>query len=72
MFFIVCVLQVAHACWRPGEPAPYLHLALTFAAMDATTKRLRIADALTNMFRCAPIVKWGMRRGHICITCMES
>ena len=38
-----------HACWRSG-PVPYEHVAATFAALDTTTKRLRIGDALTNMF----------------------
>lgn len=44
--------QVGDACWRDG-PTPYLHLARTMACMESTTKRLRIADALTNCFRCA-------------------
>lgn len=39
-----------HGCWKAG-PVPYMHIAATFAAMDGTTKRLRIGDALTNMFR---------------------
>lgn len=30
---------------------PYAHVATTFAALDSTTKRLRIGDALANMFR---------------------
>lgn len=38
-----------HACWRAG-PVPYEHVATTFTALDSTTKRLRIGDALTNMF----------------------
>ncbi|GAB4816048.1 hypothetical protein N2152v2_003094 [Parachlorella kessleri] len=42
---------VGHAPWLPGEPAPYLHLARAFEAMDATTKRLRISDVLVNTFR---------------------
>lgn len=42
---------VAHAIWSRGEPTPYLHLARAFEAMDSTTKRLRIGDILTNMFR---------------------
>lgn len=33
-----------HRC--AGEPAPYLHLARAFEAMDATTKRLRISGAV--------------------------
>ena len=39
-----------HACWTSGS-VPYEHVANTFAALDSTTKRLRIGDALTNMFR---------------------
>lgn len=42
---------VAHACYQPGAAAPYLHIARTLAALDSTTKRLKISDALTNMFR---------------------
>jgi ATP-dependent DNA ligase I len=32
-------------------PLPYLHIARSLEAMDSTTKRLRIGDVLTNMFR---------------------
>jgi hypothetical protein len=39
-----------HACWHSGR-VPYTHIANTLAALDSTTKRLRIADALSNMFR---------------------
>lgn len=42
---------VQHADWAAGEPVPYLHLARAFQAVDSTTKRLKIADALVNMFR---------------------
>eukprot|EP00803_Ostreobium_quekettii_P008788 evm.model.scf_1474EXC.2 EVM.evm.TU.scf_1474EXC.2 scf_1474EXC:16266-31624(-) len=42
---------VADACWHKGDPPPYLHIARTFHALDSTTKRLKIGDALTNMFR---------------------
>lgn len=42
---------VEHAGWVAGEAAPYLHIAQAFQAMDSTTKRLRIGDALANMFR---------------------
>ncbi|PSC70071.1 DNA ligase [Micractinium conductrix] len=41
----------ACACWAPGEPAPYLHLARALELMDGTTKRLHISDVLTNCFR---------------------
>ena len=39
------------ACWVRGQATPYLHIARALCAMDSTTKRLRIGDALTNMFR---------------------
>lgn len=46
----------ASACETGPVPAsyaaPYLHITAALAAVDSTTKRLRIADALTNMFRC--------------------
>ncbi|MEW5298883.1 MAG: hypothetical protein WDW36_001957 [Sanguina aurantia] len=45
----------APACETGPVPAsytaPYLHITAALAAVDSTTKRLRIADALTNMFR---------------------
>lgn len=33
-----------------------MHIAQAFAAMDSTTKRLRIGDALTNMFRAVMLL----------------
>ena len=48
-------LQVKHACWSEGQEVPYGHLANTLAACDSTTKRLAIADALTNCFRCVSL-----------------
>lgn len=33
-----------------------MHIAAAFAAMDSTTKRLRIGDALTNMFRAVMLL----------------
>ncbi len=50
---------VKHAGWAPGEPVPYLHLARAFQAVDSTSKRLKIADALVNMFRWA--LGWWLR-----------
>lgn len=41
----------AMAMWQDGQPAPYLHVARALAAMDSTTKRLRISDVIANMFR---------------------
>ncbi|KAG2439579.1 hypothetical protein HXX76_004931 [Chlamydomonas incerta] len=55
-----------HACWGPAHgsssggsaaaaggrgPTPYLHVALCLSALSSTSKRLAMADALTNMFR---------------------
>ncbi|KAK9840432.1 hypothetical protein WJX74_009841 [Apatococcus lobatus] len=42
---------VGMAPWKLGEKVPYLHIARAFQAIDSTTKRLRIGDALANMFR---------------------
>ena len=39
------------ACWEAGQPVPYLHIARGLAALDSTTKRLKIGDALANLFR---------------------
>lgn len=39
------------AIWLEGQPAPYLHVSRALAAMDSTTKRLRISDVIANMFR---------------------
>jgi hypothetical protein len=45
------------ACWRMGEPAPYLHLARTFDLVEQESGRLRTVDMLCNMFRrCASIL----------------
>ena len=42
---------VEMAIWGQGQPAPYLHIGRALAAMDSTTKRLRISDVIANMFR---------------------
>ena len=39
------------AIWEEGQAAPYLHVGRALAAMDSTTKRLRISDVIANMFR---------------------
>lgn len=44
-----------HASWSGGA-TPYGHIADTFAALDSTTKRLRISDALTNMFHAVMVL----------------
>ncbi|CAN6445852.1 unnamed protein product [Victoria cruziana] len=40
-----------HACWRIGEPAPYLHLARTFELVEHERSRFKITSILCNMFR---------------------
>ncbi|KAK9829240.1 hypothetical protein WJX72_004715 [[Myrmecia] bisecta] len=42
---------VKMACWQAGQPTPYLHIANGLQAMERTTKRLRIGDAIANIFR---------------------
>lgn len=42
---------VGSAIWGKGQAAPYLHVSRALAAMDSTTKRLRISDVIANMFR---------------------
>ena len=39
------------AVWEAGQAAPYRHISRAFQAMESTTKRLRIGDAIANMFR---------------------
>ena len=40
-----------NATWEKGKPAPYLYLANVFENISETTKRLEIAEMLTNAFR---------------------
>ncbi|XP_050227399.1 DNA ligase 6 isoform X2 [Mercurialis annua] len=42
---------VQHACWRVGEPAPYLHLARTFDLVEAEKGKIRATSMMCNMFR---------------------
>lgn len=49
---------VLHACWQLGDEPPYRHLVSAFHVLDSTTKRLHIADVLTNMFRSGPCLLW--------------
>ena len=37
--------------WKKGEPVPYLFLAEVFESISETTKRIEIAEMLTNAFR---------------------
>jgi hypothetical protein len=41
---------VTSACWSAGQPVPYAHVAMAFAALDSTDKRLVKGDVLFNMF----------------------
>ncbi|KAK9116185.1 hypothetical protein Sjap_015132 [Stephania japonica] len=42
---------VEHACWRAGEPAPYLHLARTFDLVERERGKIKATGILCNMFR---------------------
>ena len=42
---------VKMAVWEAGQATPYRHISRAFQAMESTTKRLRIGDAIANMFR---------------------
>ena len=42
---------VKMAVWDAGQATPYRHISRAFQAMESTTKRLRIGDAIANMFR---------------------
>ncbi|KAF5180932.1 Dna ligase [Thalictrum thalictroides] len=42
---------VEHACWRSGQPAPYLHLARTFDLVEGERGKLKATGILCNMFR---------------------
>lgn len=62
---------VSMACWQMGSATPYLHIARALAAMDSTTKRLRISDALTNMFRSVLELAPGQQQ-HLCCFCLDN
>ncbi|WOK98011.1 DNA ligase 6 isoform X1 [Canna indica] len=40
-----------HACWKSGEPAPYLHLARTFDLVEREKGKIKTTAMLCNMFR---------------------
>ncbi|KAL5743380.1 hypothetical protein ACOSQ2_026496 [Xanthoceras sorbifolium] len=42
---------VEHACWRSGQPAPYIHLARTFDVVEAEKGKIKAMSMLCNMFR---------------------
>ncbi|KAL0343399.1 UNVERIFIED_CONTAM: DNA ligase 6 [Sesamum angustifolium] len=40
-----------HACWRKGQPAPYIHIARTFDLVEEEKGKLKATSMLCNMFR---------------------
>ncbi|XXG83806.1 hypothetical protein AAC387_Pa10g1480 [Persea americana] len=42
---------VDHACWKAGQPAPYLHLARTFDLVEQEKGKIKGTRMLCNMFR---------------------
>ncbi|CAN0896645.1 DNA ligase 6 [Linum grandiflorum] len=40
-----------HACWKAGQPAPYIHLARTFDLVEAEKGKIKATSILCNMFR---------------------
>ncbi|CAN1351544.1 DNA ligase 6 [Linum perenne] len=40
-----------HACWKSGQPAPYIHLARTFDLVEAEKGKIKATSMLCNMFR---------------------
>ncbi|TKY64827.1 DNA ligase 1 [Spatholobus suberectus] len=40
-----------HACWRDGQPAPYLHIARTFNLLECEKGKIKATSLLCNMFR---------------------
>lgn len=53
------------ACWQAGQPVPYLHIANGLQAMESTTKRLRIGDAIANLFRSVLALTPGRHVRHL-------
>ncbi|XP_059449423.1 DNA ligase 6 isoform X2 [Corylus avellana] len=42
---------IEHACWRSGQPAPYIHLARTFGQLEDEKGKIKATSMLCNMFR---------------------
>ncbi|KAJ4884074.1 DNA LIGASE 6 [Raphanus sativus] len=40
-----------HACWKDGQPAPYIHLVRTFASVEGEKGKIKAMSMLCNMFR---------------------
>ncbi|KAG6502792.1 hypothetical protein ZIOFF_035080 [Zingiber officinale] len=43
--------QFITACWKAGEPSPYLHLARTFHLVEQEKGKIKTTTMLCNMFR---------------------
>ena len=52
---------VKMAVWEAGQATPYRHISRAFQAIESTTKRLRIGDAIANMFRSILALSPGMK-----------
>ncbi|XP_021862658.2 DNA ligase 6 isoform X3 [Spinacia oleracea] len=42
---------IEHACWKHGQPAPYIHLARTFDIVEGERGKIKATSILSNMFR---------------------
>ncbi|XP_075492248.1 DNA ligase 6 isoform X1 [Primulina tabacum] len=42
---------IDYACWRKGQPAPYIHIARTFDLVEEEKGKLKATSMLCNMFR---------------------
>ncbi|XP_021296327.1 DNA ligase 6 isoform X2 [Herrania umbratica] len=42
---------IDHACWKSGQPAPYIHLARTFDLVGGQKGKIKATSMLCNMFR---------------------
>ncbi|KAG8384127.1 hypothetical protein BUALT_Bualt04G0086000 [Buddleja alternifolia] len=42
---------IEHACWRKGQPSPYIHIARTFDLVEEEKGKLKATSMLCNMFR---------------------
>ncbi|KAL2896308.1 DNA ligase 6 [Bienertia sinuspersici] len=42
---------IEHACWKQGQPAPYIHLARTFDLVESEKGKIKATSMLSNMFR---------------------
>lgn len=48
----------AAACWKDGQPAPYLHIARTFSLLDDEKGKIKATSMLCNMFRRSETCTW--------------